>query len=1457
MKQNVIRLFISSTFADFQAERDSLHQNVFPKLETFCQSRGLRFEAVDLRWGVSEKASENKETLQICLSELQRCRELSLGPYMLVLLGDRYGSQLVPEKIDRAIFQKIISSLSHELANNVKRCYRLDKNPFQPVYRLQPEPEWPVSSKELLSCLEEGINATEDEPPVQLLASATELEILSGLTDNSSPTNGVHCFFREIKKSKRNSLGFPWVNMNEEGNIDEKALQKLKVLKRKLKKAGNTTTFRTDLIDEKVGEAYLKRFCEGVFAQLSAAIASSIQQNSLLTSLQMEKTQQQLFMRTRGNGFVGRKVIMKKVGQYFTSPSTSPLIIHGSSGDGKSSILAKIGTDSIRQKKRLIYRFIGASPESSDGRSLLQSLLRELSELLRVNPPSPEASTFQLAQNFRQLLLMVKTPLIILIDALDQLTYDDESSYLTWIPPVIPKDVKMIISTTPGKKLELLQKKGIPAQKFLALQALSLSDARNIIKNLCHLYETHLTRAQKAMIEIGFRECRSPLFLYIAFQRARQWTSYEKPNPLGNSPQNAIKILLQELSEEENHGKLIVSKTQQWIALSRFGLSHSEICKLLARDESAMKEVVRRHPHSPTIGPDFPPILWFRLYYDLLPYIKTLQVGGNEVFSFFHNVWLDVVGTSIGPSTKKTVHAQLANCFALHHSTPKSTDSPVNLRFLLECPYHQIKAKLIASLDETILDADFMEAKINQLGVQKLIEDYTLATIDFPRFRKKGSAVWQINKFLNRYANILTRKPQEFTVHLLSELSTAKSATLQNIIKTLKKKNKHLPLQPGPQTEDSVFIVRVFDFDQSVSPSFTEDQSGDVSSRIWGIDSFHDGNRIIAAHHDGMLRILDRLTGTTVGILVGHTSAVNAVTISPDQKTILSVSGDGTLIKWSATSYEKLWEVQTKEGLLSVAIHPKLPIAATGGNKGTTWVWNIASEKRIKIRKGHKDVIWQMCFDPTGDFLYTVSQDGSIIKRSTSNWKINIKVNHPIGVLQRAVDINTDSQILVIADGDGIIAVCNAADLEIRNWWQAHDQVIRDLAITPDAKNIISVSQDGFVKIWNLKNGRLVQSLSVHADAVHAVKVSQNGQYFYTGDDSGKIIVWDLKEILRRKTEDSLHQSSIIKLLPIHNGERLLSGSVDGQLAIWETKNKKVSYSIKLHLGRDDYLKDFQITSDLRYIFITSYEKVFSLDLQTNQIRQKEANNTEFFATFLSYEVDTNFFISVTENSRLSWWSVPDLELVRTTYLRHLPVDRFEMSIDQTKILISDWTKNSYPNPSEPYAIIHLSGKRRRRMQLSKKLRESTVNKLLDNKNGVAYLRNEALCIWDLESRKIIRHFGDKKKIIYYTISKDKKHILTVDREGILYRWNYLLDKQQKLATINAKDIQELQIVPRSTLILFITSTTTLNLFDFKKNQLLSTFSVHSQIYCYELIDKNLIVLGETSGRIHFLSLVN
>ena len=232
----IIRIFISSTFADLKPERDALQERVWPKLEQYCERRGFQFQAIDLRWAISTEAVLDHRVMQICFDEIRRSQEVSPGVNFLALLGNRYGWRPLPEEItveefrrlDLAATQLDVFGQQQPMVAVLRRWYRLDENSRTPVYVLQPrlnsnsgEPDgrdyatastWHEVAEVLWQIINSAFPASDLRDRftkqssintalpslVRFQASNVEQEIWQGLFRTSNPEHHTLAFFREI-----------------------------------------------------------------------------------------------------------------------------------------------------------------------------------------------------------------------------------------------------------------------------------------------------------------------------------------------------------------------------------------------------------------------------------------------------------------------------------------------------------------------------------------------------------------------------------------------------------------------------------------------------------------------------------------------------------------------------------------------------------------------------------------------------------------------------------------------------------------------------------------------------------------------------------------------------------------------------------------------------------------------------------------------------------------------------------------------------------------------------------------------------------------------------------------------------------------------------------------------------------------------------------------------------------
>ena len=108
-----------------------------------------------------------------------------------------------------------------------------------------------------------------------------------------------------------------------------------------------------------------------------------------------------------------------------------------------------------------------------------------------------------------------------------------------------------------------------------------------------------------------------------------------------------------------------------------------------------------------------------------------------------------------------------------------------------------------------------------------------------------------------------------------------------------------------------------------------------------------------------------------------------------------------------------------------------------------------------------------------------------------------------------------NSPTLAIADGRigeiGAIHLVNVDTGTDQASWNAHADLIGDLAVSPDGKSIASAGADKLVKIWNLESHKEEARIEAHATQVLALAYNPDGTQLVTGGADQHLKAWDVK----------------------------------------------------------------------------------------------------------------------------------------------------------------------------------------------------------------------------------------------------------------------------------------------------------------------------------------------------------
>jgi hypothetical protein len=107
-----------------------------------------------MRWGINSEANNDHSTTDICLKEILNSKNDSIGPYFVALLSNRYGTRVIPNKIDEHEFEILTEELKNTpdldlsfkseeaetekiyFKNIIEECYNLDENEIPRMYKL-------------------------------------------------------------------------------------------------------------------------------------------------------------------------------------------------------------------------------------------------------------------------------------------------------------------------------------------------------------------------------------------------------------------------------------------------------------------------------------------------------------------------------------------------------------------------------------------------------------------------------------------------------------------------------------------------------------------------------------------------------------------------------------------------------------------------------------------------------------------------------------------------------------------------------------------------------------------------------------------------------------------------------------------------------------------------------------------------------------------------------------------------------------------------------------------------------------------------------------------------------------------------------------------------------------------------------------------------------------------------
>ncbi|MFP6753352.1 MAG: hypothetical protein VB855_16845, partial [Pirellulaceae bacterium] len=401
--------------------------------------------------------------------------------------------------------------------------------------------------------------------------------------------------------------------------------------------------------------------------------------------------------------------------------------------------------------------------------------------------------------------------------------------------------------------------------------------------------------------------------------------------------------------------------------------------------------------------------------------------------------------------------------------------------------------------------------------------------------------------------------------------------------------------------------------------------------------SSRDGTLLLSGSADKSVRIWNRLDGAAAGTIADHQDLVSALVISPGKDLVVSGDQAGVVYAWPQA------EGATASRLLGHASR----IVGLG----------FAAEKKQLLSGSDNGVVrwWELPLVPPREI---VQQDPVV----------------------QALMLGKDGTTTIVGAGEAGARLVNAATGEAIRMLEGQDGVVTSVTLSADQAMAGAGTDKGAVQLWKSDDGAAGGTLRGHVGSVTAVVLGkQPGQVFTAGTD-GTIRVWNtapesnfhedrlgevtavaysldgsmvamglpiqerpgilIRDLQSGKVLYELlgHQAPVTAIAFQGNGARLVSGSTDKTMRVWDLKDTKFAQ-----------LASFEHSGPLTAVAINKDgSQVFgaSSDNGIHQWSLDEGSETRVLAghsaAISSLVMSENVLVSAAADSTIRSWNTTD-----------------------------------------------------------------------------------------------------------------------------------------------------------------------------------------------------------------------
>jgi WD40 repeat protein len=196
-----------------------------------------------------------------------------------------------------------------------------------------------------------------------------------------------------------------------------------------------------------------------------------------------------------------------------------------------------------------------------------------------------------------------------------------------------------------------------------------------------------------------------------------------------------------------------------------------------------------------------------------------------------------------------------------------------------------------------------------------------------------------------------------------------------------------------------------------------------------------------------------------------------------------------------------------------------------------------------------------------------------VVRTLTDGWQITTveetkRLQGHVGPVCSAA-FSSDGARVLSASQDGTLKLWDVKGAkeghEIRTL-TGHQGTVLSACLSPAGKHALSGGSDGRVVLWDLESGAMARVFSGHKGAVHSVAFSPDGKLIASGGEDKTVRTWSAETRTQLDVFEG-HTGPVLSVSFSSDGRFVVSGSGDSSMKVWDVVEPKEKIKITGHSG--------------------------------------------------------------------------------------------------------------------------------------------------------------------------------------------------------------------------------------------------------------------------------------------------